>query len=100
MVDNKAMLEGIGQMRPRSHAVHIENREFASLTGIKDVLSFNETEIVLLSDGGGMTIEGNELHITKLNLDEGQIIINGQICAIEYDDLPTPKGSIFSRMFR
>ena len=46
-----------------------------------------------------MTVEGNDLHITKLNLEEGQIIISGQICALEYDDLPAPKVSLFSRMF-
>ena len=99
MADNRPMIESPGPLRLRSHAVHIESREFASITGVKDVLSFNENEIILLSDGGGMTVGGNDLHITKLNLEEGQIIISGQICALEYDDLPAPKGSLFSRMF-
>ena len=56
MADNRPMIESPGPLRLRSHAVHIENREFASITGVKDVLSFNENEIILLSDGGGMTV--------------------------------------------
>lgn len=98
MIENKPSIDS-SPVRLRSHSIHVENREYASVTGVKDVLSFNENEIVLLSDGGGMTIEGNDLHITKLNLDEGQIIIEGQVTAIEYDDIQAPRGSIFSRMF-
>ena len=79
---------------------HIENRELASITGVKDVGSFNESMVVLMTEGGGLTVEGTELHITKLNLDEGQVIIEGQIIAFEYDDVPVQRGSFFSRMFR
>ncbi len=71
-----------------------------SITGVKDVMSFNENEIVLMSDGGGLTIDGNDLHITKLNLDDGQVVIEGQVVAVEYDDMPAQRGSLFSRMFR
>ena len=61
---------------------------------------FNESMVVLMTEGGGLTVEGTELHITKLNLDEGQVIIEGQIIAFEYDDVPVQRGSFFSRMFR
>lgn len=98
-MNDRPILEG-GSLRLRSHCINIENRELVSISGVKDVGSFNETEIILMTDCGGLTIDGTELHITKLNLDEGQIIVEGQLIALEYDDAPVQKGSLFSRMFR
>ena len=94
-MNDRPCIEG-STLRLRTHSVHIENRELASITGVKDVGSFNESMVVLMTEGGGLT----ELHITKLNLDEGQVIIEGQIIAFEYDDVPVQRGSFFSRMFR
>ena len=45
-------------------------------------------------------IDGNGLHITKLNLDDGQVVLEGEISALFYEDAPEAKGSLFSRMFR
>lgn len=88
-------------LRLRSHCIHMENREVLSITGVKDVGSFNDREVTVFTDAGGMTVEGEGLHITKLNLDDGQIIIEGEICAIDYDDdSPAQKGSFLSRVFR
>lgn len=90
-----------GSLRLRSHCIHMDNRELMSVTGVKDVGSFNEHEVVLLTEAGGLTIEGNGLHITKLNLDDGQVIIEGEIAALDYDDAqPMERGSFFSRVFR
>ncbi|MCH5279257.1 MAG: sporulation protein YabP [Christensenellaceae bacterium] len=98
-MNDRPCIEG-STLRLRSHSIHIENRELASITGVKDVASFNESEVILMTEGGGLTVDGTELHITKLNLEEGQVIIEGQIIAMEYDDMPVQRGSIFSRMFR
>lgn len=98
-MNDRPGIEG-STLRLRSHSIHIENRELASITGVKDVASFNESEVILMTEGGGLTVDGTELHITKLNLEEGQVIIEGQIIAMEYDDMPVQRGSLFSRMFR
>ncbi|MBO4848332.1 MAG: sporulation protein YabP [Clostridia bacterium] len=87
-------------LRPRRHSVHIDDRGLITVTGVTDVGSFNESEVVLMTQDGGMLIEGGELHITKLDLAEGQVIVSGEICAVEYDDPPEKRGSLLSRMFR
>ncbi len=86
--------------RIRTHSVHIEGRELMSISGVKDVDCFNDTEIELLTDAGQMRIEGNSLHMTKLSLDDGQVIIEGEIIALEYSESEAQRGSLFSRMFR
>ena len=90
-----------GSLRLRSHCIHMDNRELLSITGVKDVGSFNEREVTVFTEGGGMTVEGTGLHITKLDLDAGQVNVEGEICAIEYDDAsPQERGSFLSRVFR
>ena len=89
-----------GAQRIRAHTIHIDSRELMSITGVKDVMSFHEQEVALLTEGGELHIDGNGLHITKLNLDDGQVVLEGEISALFYEDAPEAKGSLFSRMFR
>lgn len=89
-----------GTQRIRAHTVHIDSRELMSVTGVKDVMSFNEQEVALLTEGGELHIDGNNLHITKLNLDDGHVALEGEIAALFYEETPAERGSLFSRMFR
>ena len=88
-----------GIARMRAHSLHIEGRELISVTAVKDVLSFNEEEVELVTDAGDIRIEGDGLHITKLSLDEGIVVVEGEVAALEYSDSREQRGSFFSRMF-
>ena len=98
-MNDKPLIES-GPLRIRSHSVRIEDRGLISISGVRDVGSFNEAEVILMTDGGGLSLEGEGLHITKLDLDEGQIVVEGQLIALEYDDVPAEKPGFFARMFR
>ncbi len=92
---------GESGLRLRSHCIHMDDRRLLSVTGVTEVGSFNEHEVTVFTEAGGMTVEGTGLHITRLDLDDGRINVEGEICAIEYDDdAPREKGSFLSRVFR
>lgn len=85
----------------KPHAITLENRQRASLSGVSDVLSFNEQEVVLVTDGGDITLIGEGLHIARLNLDDGQLVVEGEIMGIEYGDAPHQrKAGFLARIFR
>ncbi|MBC8531419.1 sporulation protein YabP [Gehongia tenuis] len=88
--------------RVRAHSVFVENREKVTITGVDDVDSFNEEEVLLITEAGDITIAGEGLHIAKLNLDDGQLIVEGYLYAVEYSDGDTSsgKGGLFSRLFK
>lgn len=87
--------------RIKNHSVRMEYREKAYITGVDDVDSFNESEIHMITSAGRFSITGNDLHITNLNLDEGQVIVEGTIVATQYDDVDTERsGSLFSNLFK
>ena len=77
----------------------IEERERVIISGVEDVDSFNESEILLLTVVGSITVVGSDLHISKLNLEDGQLVVEGYIVAVEYADPEQQKrGGLFSRM--
>ncbi len=86
---------------PLSHTVVMDDRKRAVLTGVKDVASFNEQEVIMLTEEGDISLVGEGLHISHLNLDEGKLTVEGRIAGIEYGDAPSQKrGGILSRVFR
>ena len=72
--------------RKTAHKVIIDGRDRVTVSAVNDVDSFNENEIIFLTSQGMMTITGEDLHITKLDLDEGMLVIDGTIDSIDYAD--------------
>ena len=52
----------------RAHACRLENRSAASLTGVREVVSFDENQVVVDTDIGLLTIKGKELHVSRLTV--------------------------------
>ena len=80
----------------------LENREKLSITGVKDVFSFDDQIVVLDTDLGMITVKGQDIRINKLSLDTTDIIIDGRITSISYSDKSENKPSvgIFNKLFR
>lgn len=74
-----------------SHTVQIDRRRHTAITGVGDVCSFHETEIVLKIDGGIMVLSGQGLHIAKLLLEEGRLEVEGHVDGVIYE---APKQAI------
>ncbi len=85
----------------RAHSLTLEGRQKAVITGVEDVDSFNEQMVVLSTAAGTLTLLGEQLHISNLNLENGQLFVEGEIAALEYDERrSSSRGSLFSRLFR
>ena len=67
------------------HTFHLEQRRKAVITGITDICSFHENEIVLRLRDSQMVLSGHELHLGKLLLDEGRVDVEGQIDGVVYE---------------
>lgn len=76
------------------HHLSLKNRSELNMTGITEVISYNDDRINLKSEQGNLNITGQKLNIKKLNLDEAGISIEGYITEIKYDDKKNKKGFI------
>lgn len=68
------------------HEVIVRDRKSVCLTGIEDVISFDETAVVLSTTHGTLAIEGEGLHILQMNVDSKEFRIDGTVCALNYID--------------
>ena len=62
-----------------SQNVILENRKSMSVSGVKDVDSFDENAVALFTELGNMLISGSDLHISRLNIENGEVIIDPSV---------------------
>ncbi len=85
-------------MPERMHSLRLEGRGRLSVTGVEDVTGFDESTVVLSTAQGDLCVRGRELHIEKIDLDAGQLELQGQIQELSYDE-PAASGSLWTRLF-
>jgi len=81
----------------------LENREKLNVSGVEHVNSFNSELVILETIAGVLTIKGEELDISKLNVEDGNVSVSGTIYALNYSDRESigAKGAGFlGRMFK
>jgi len=69
-----------------NHVMNIDNRERITITEVADVDSFNEDTILVSLNSGGLIIKGQKLHIQKLDLADGKVIITGIFNSAAYTE--------------
>lgn len=86
----------------REHRVIMENRERLTITAVEDIESFDEEKVVVITEMGTMTVSGGDFRINRLNVDDGQIVIEGEIDEVEYSNMvKDDRGSgFFGRLFK
>ena len=85
---------------PAAHTLTIAGRSAAALTGVEDVECFNEQIVVLRTPLGALTITGESLNISQLNIGDGKLLVEGEITSIEYSDRrKAPASGFWSRIF-
>ena len=88
------------KIRFKNQNIMVEDRDKMMVTGVEQVESFNDNTIILTTIKGGMIIKGEGLNISKLNLDDGGVKIDGRINGLHYTDKdPNPK-NIMSKLFK
>lgn len=85
-----------------SHNISMYGRETVNITGVKDVLSFDAGEVLLDTDQGILMIRGQELHVSRLTLEKGEVDVDGRVDSLAYSDTGTGKSgeSFLGRLFK
>lgn len=81
----------------------LENREKLSISGVLDVLSFDDQIVILETELGLLTVKGENLRINKLSLDTAEVIVDGEIYNLGYSDKELEKkngGGFFNKIFK
>ncbi len=80
----------------------LENKEVLNVTGVENVDNFNDETVVLITNKGKLTIKGDKLNISKLNVDEGKLTVRGVINSLIYSEYEgqREKVSLVKKLFK
>lgn len=81
------------------HRLTLNERKQLSMTGVTEVVSFDENTVVLRTELGTLVIQGSGLQLKTLSLEGGQIAVDGSVAALHYEE-PRPMGGWLSRLLR
>ena len=81
------------------HRVSLNERKELTITGVTEVVSFDEETVILKTSLGTLNVHGRQLQLKTLSTNGGQVEINGNISALIYQQAK-PTGSWLGRIFR
>lgn len=81
------------------HTLNLESRKVLNMTGVTEVISSDDKQVILNTIDGRLKISGASLSIGKLNVETGELSLCGTLNILEYKNLKN-KGDFFSSMFK
>lgn len=81
------------------HKLTLDQREKLTMTGVTEVVSFDENAVVLRTCLGTLEVQGQQLQLKTLSLDGGQVAVDGHISALYYEE-PREHLSFWERLSR
>ena len=83
------------------HNIILEDRRLLTVSGVSDVDSFDERAVTVFTDMGELTVRGSDLHINRLSVEVGELLLEGKIDSLSYQDQsPKSAGGFFGKVFR
>ena len=81
-----------------NHGIIIENRSKIGITGVTDVISFDDQTIILDTVMGELTIKGENIKVNSFAVETGNLSVEGTVVAVAYTGSASKKG-LMSRLF-
>ena len=98
MIQNDKQVKA-GQDKP-IHSINLVSRANMDISGVREVLSFDDAGAVISTVDGEMTVEGSGIKIGELNTKDGCVTLGGRIDAIYYsEETPERKRSGLRKLF-
>lgn len=91
-----ANIEDKGRQGP--HRLTLDERKNLLVSGVTQVVSFDENAVVLHTYRGVLLVRGQDLHLKTLSQDGGQVAVEGQVDLLAYEE-PKAQGSLLRRLF-
>lgn len=79
------------------HKLQLNERKNLTMTGVTEVVSFDENTVVLQTSLGLLIVQGQQLSLQNLSLEGGQVAVEGTIGALSYEE---PRQGGWRRLFR
>lgn len=85
---------------PLPQKLTLSDRKALHMTGVTEVVSFDDTGVLLHTALGTLEIQGQQLQLQNLSLDGGQVSVTGHICALIYEEPRTTAAGFWGRLWK
>jgi sporulation protein YabP len=82
---------------PLPHKLVLNERKLLTVTGVTEVVSFDDTSVIAQTDLGTLVVQGENLQLKTLLPEGGQVTVEGNIATLMYEE-PRPAGSLWRRL--
>lgn len=82
------------------HGFVLENRKNLVLTGVREVIGFDEKSVEIITVLGGLSIRGENIKIQSFNTESGDMEITGRFAAMMYVNDSSKREGFFAKLFR
>ena len=83
----------------KPHVLTLAERGKLTVTGVDEVVRFDETEVEMRTSRGDLIVRGDGLHVGRLAIDTGELGIDGTVSEVLYADEPARGEGFFARLF-
>ena len=88
------------ERRPMPHSLLLEERNRLTVSGVRDVDSFDEETLILLTDLGEITVKGEQIKVTRFSAETGDFAATGKFTGVAYADRLPKTSGFFARVFK
>ena len=79
------------------HKLQLNERSALTMTGVTEVVSFDETQVILQTSLGTLTVQGQQLQLKTLSVEGGQVAVDGLVSGLAYEE-PRQSGGWLRRL--
>jgi len=79
------------------HKLTLNQRSSLTMSGVTEVISFDEGAVILRTELGTLVVQGRDLQLKTLSVEGGQVAVEGTVSSLSYEE-PRPKGGWFHRL--
>lgn len=70
----------------QTHTLTLSERDHLSMTGVTEVISFDDSAVVLETTLGTLTVHGTDLQLKTLTTEGGRVTVDGRVSALSYEE--------------
>ena len=90
--------ERTAQAIKKPNDLTLENRRKLTVSGVEEVERFDETEVSMRTGEGSLVVRGEDLRISRLSVEGGDLSIHGLITELRYEEA-APERGFWARLF-
>ncbi len=82
------------------HTLYLDSRKKLSLSGVTEIGSYDEDSISVFTDFGEITVTGENIRVTVMNTETGEVSAEGKIDSVKYSERTAKKTGLMSRLLK